>query len=96
MTISPRDPIQGRVPRAGLAYSIAGLAPAAGVKTPPIDFRHRASRLRTVERLRSVMEAAGLVFIHETGFGVGVWLHEPRLRKKTKGLKSQQTTELTG
>jgi hypothetical protein len=58
--------------------------------------RHRASRLSTVERLRSVMEAAGLVFISETGCGVGVRLHEPGLRKKTKSLKSQRTTELTG
>ena len=94
--ISPRDPIQGRVARAGLDWSIAGLAPAASVKTPSIDLRHRASRLSTVERLRSVMEAAGLVFIPETGCGVGVRLHEPGLRKKTKSLKSQQTTELTG
>jgi hypothetical protein len=42
------------------------------------------------------MEAAGLVFIPETGCGVGVRLHEPGLMKKTKSLKSQQTTELTG
>jgi hypothetical protein len=91
--ISSRDPIQGRLARAALDWSIAGLAPAASVKTPLIDLRHRASRLSTVERLRSVMEAAG--FIPETGCAVGVRLHEPGLRKKTKSLKSQQTTELT-
>jgi hypothetical protein len=54
--ILPRDPIQGRVARGGFDWSIAGLAPAASVKTPSIDLRHRASRLGTVERLRSVME----------------------------------------
>jgi hypothetical protein len=94
--VSPRDPIQGRVARAGFDRSIAGLAPAASVKTPSIDLGHRASRRSTVESLRSVMEAAGLVFIPETGCAVGVRLHAPGLRKETKSLKSQQTTELTG
>jgi hypothetical protein len=94
--ISPRDSIQGRVARAALDWSITGLAPAASVKIPSIDLRHRASRLSTVERLRSVMEAAGLVFIPETGCAAGVRLHEAGLRRKTKSLKSQQTTELTG
>jgi hypothetical protein len=42
------------------------------------------------------MEAAGLVFIPKTGCGVGVRLQEPGLMKKTKSLKSQQTTEVTG
>ena len=96
MIISPRDPIQGRAARAGLDWSIAGLAPTASVKTPSIDLRHRASRLSTVERLRSAMEAARLVFIPETGCAAGVRLHLQGLRKKTKSLKSQQTTELTG
>jgi hypothetical protein len=94
--ISPRDPIQGRVARAGLDWSIAGLAPAASVKTPSIDLRHSASRLSAVEILRSVMEAAGLVFIPEAGCRLGVRRHEAGLRRKTKSLKSQRTTELTG
>ena len=42
------------------------------------------------------MEVAGLVFIPETGRRLGVRLHEAGLRKKTKSLKSQRTTELTG
>ena len=63
MIVSSRDPIQGRAARAGLDWSTAGLAPTASVKTPSIDLRHRASRLSTVERLRSAMEAAGLVLL---------------------------------
>jgi hypothetical protein len=83
--VSPRDPIQGRVAHAGLDWSIAGLSvPGASVKTPSIDLRHRASLLSTVERLRSLMEAAGLAFVPETGCGVGVRLHEPGLKKNKK------------
>jgi hypothetical protein len=93
---SPRDPIQGRLARAGLDWSIASLAPAARVKTPSIDLRRRASRLSRVETFRSGIEAAGLVFIPETGCGSGVGRQEPGLRKRTKGLNSQQTAELIG
>jgi hypothetical protein len=95
--ISPCDPIQGRVARADLDWSAAGLAPAASVAVTVNRFKaSRDSRPSKVEKLRSAMEATGLVFIPKTGGRVGVRLREPEVKKKTKSLKSQEATELSG
>jgi hypothetical protein len=45
----------------------------------------RDSRISTVEKLRSALEAAGVVFIAENGGGAGVRLRETNPRKHTKG-----------
>ena len=83
--------------RVDVDWSTVELAPAMSVAVTVSRFKTSPdSRLSNVEKLRSAMEAAALVFIPETGGGVGVRLHEPGLRRKTKSLKSQQSAELTG
>ena len=42
------------------------------------------SRISTVKKLRSALEAAGVVFIAENGGGAGVRFHETKTRKQTE------------
>ncbi len=65
--------------RAALGWSTTDLALAAnvGVNTVNRFEAGRDSRVSTVEKLRTSMEAAGLVFIPENGGGVGVRLRDP-------------------
>jgi transcriptional regulator with XRE-family HTH domain len=69
--------------RAALNWSTADLASAAKVGVNSVNRfeTDRDSRLSTVEKLRSALEAAGLAFIPENGGGVGVRLREPAWRK---------------
>jgi hypothetical protein len=75
-------PIDGCSVRAAHNWSTADLALAAGAGVTVNRFEtDRGSRPSTVEKLRSAMEAGGLVFIPESKEGVGVRLREPGLRK---------------
>ena len=44
----------------------------------------RANCRRWVKKLRSALEAAGVVFIAENGGGAGVRFHETKTRKQTE------------
>jgi transcriptional regulator with XRE-family HTH domain len=73
--------------RAALNWSSADLAHAANVGVNSVNRFEtgRDSRISTVEKLRSALEAAGVVFIAENGGGAGVRLRETNPRKHTKG-----------
>ena len=70
--------------RAALGWSTTDLATAAnvGVNTVNRFETGRDSRLSTVQKLRTAMEEAGLVFINENGGGVGVLLRDAKLKQK--------------
>ncbi|WP_319637316.1 helix-turn-helix domain-containing protein [Pacificispira spongiicola] len=70
---------QCRMGRAALGWSTSQLAEAASVGRNTVT-RYEAGgdiRLSTVDKMRSALEAAGVVFIPENGGGAGV-----RLRKE--------------
>lgn len=71
-------PEQCKMARAGLGLGVRELAALADVSTNTITRLERGEALypRTVEAIRSALEAAGVEFIPENGGGAGV-----RLRK---------------
>lgn len=71
-------PVQCRMARVALDLGVRELAEAAQVSTNTITRFEKGDELkpRTVEAIRSALEAAGIIFIAENGEGPGV-----RLRK---------------
>ena len=65
--------------RAATGLGVRELAAAAGVSTDTVARLERgeALRPRTVEAIRRVLEAAGVVFIEENGGGPGVRMAKP-------------------
>ncbi len=65
--------------RAALEWSTTDLARAAEVGPTTVNRFEtgRDARMSTVEKLRTALEAAGVVFIPENGGGVGVRLRKP-------------------
>ena len=65
--------------RVATGLGVRELAAAAGVSTDTIARLERgeALRPRTVEAIRHVLEAAGVVFIEENGGGPGVRMAKP-------------------
>ena len=78
-------PTQCRMARAALEWRAADLARAANVGANTVNRFEtgRDARISTVEKLRSALEAAGVVFIAENGGGAGVRFHETNPRKQT-------------
>ncbi len=72
-------PQQCRMARAGLGLGVRELAELADVSTNTISRLERGESLypRTVEVIRRVLEAAGVVFIEENGGGSGVRMAKP-------------------
>ncbi len=72
-------PQQCRMARAGLGLGVRELAELADVSTNTISRLERGESLypRTVEAIRRVLEAAGVVFIEENGGGPGVRMAKP-------------------
>lgn len=68
------DAVQCKMARAATGLGVRELAAAAGVSTDTVARLERgeALRPRTVEAIRRVLEAAGVVFIEENGGGPGV------------------------
>lgn len=71
--------IQCKMARAATGFGVRELAAAAGVSTDTVARLERgeALRPRTVEAIRRVLEAAGVVFIEENGGGPGVRMVKP-------------------
>ncbi len=69
-------PAQCRMARSGLSLGVRELAEAAGVSTNTITRFEKGDPLkpRTIDALRSALEAAGVEFIPENGGGAGVRL----------------------
>ena len=69
--------------RAALDWSTADLARAANIGPATINRFETGqdARISTVEKLRSALEAAGVVFIAENGGGAGVRFREAKARK---------------
>lgn len=65
--------------RSGLSLGVRELAEAAQVSTNTITRFEKGEELRprTVEAIRSALEAAGVEFIAENGGGPGVRLRKP-------------------
>ena len=80
-------PTQCRMARAALDWSTTDLARTAEVGPATVNRFEtgRDARISTVEKLRSALEAAGVVFIPENGGGAGVRLRETNSRKHTRG-----------
>ena len=72
-------PQQCRMARAGLGLGVRELAELADVSTNTVSRLERGESLypRTVEAIRRVLEAAGVVFIEENGGGAGVRMSKP-------------------
>jgi transcriptional regulator with XRE-family HTH domain len=72
--------------RAALDWSTTDLARAANVGVNSVNRFEtgRDSRISTVEKLRSAVEAAGVVFIAENGGGAGVRFRVAKARKQTE------------
>ncbi len=72
---------QCRMARAALQLGVRELSQAAGVSPTTITKLERGEELqtRTIEAIRTALEAAGVEFIAENGGGAGV-----RLRKATE------------
>ena len=72
--------------RAALDWSTTDLARAANVGVNSVNRFEtgRDSKISTVEKLRSALEAAGILFIAENGGGAGVRFREPAARKQTE------------
>lgn len=70
--------VQCRMARAALQIGVRDLAEAANVSPTTITKLERGETLypRTVESIRTALEAAGVIFIQQNGDGPGV-----RLRK---------------
>ena len=71
--------------RTALEWSTTDLARAANLGPATVNRFEtgRDSRISTVEKLRSALEAAGMVFIAENGGGVGVRFRETKARTPT-------------
>jgi transcriptional regulator with XRE-family HTH domain len=71
--------------RAALDWRTTDLARAArvGLNTVNRFEAGRDARISSVEKLRSALEAAGIVFIAENGGGEGVRFREAKARKQT-------------
>jgi transcriptional regulator with XRE-family HTH domain len=78
-------PTQCRMARAALEWRTTDLARAANIGANTVNRFEtgRDARISTVEKLRSALEAAGVVFIAENGGGAGVRFHETKTRKQT-------------
>jgi transcriptional regulator with XRE-family HTH domain len=72
---------QCRMARAALGLGVRDLASRAKVSPDTVARLERGEELkdRTVETIRSVLEAAGVIFVDENGEGPGV-----RLKKRRK------------
>jgi ribosome-binding protein aMBF1 (putative translation factor) len=72
--------------RAALDWSTTDLARAANVGVNSVNRFEtgRDARISTVEKLRSALEVAGVVFISENGGGVGVRFREAKVKKQNK------------
>ena len=73
------NPVQSRMARAALGWTIADLARAAEVSANTVNRFESGNdaRLSSVGKMRSTMEAAGVEFIAENGGGAGVRLRKP-------------------
>ena len=71
--------IQCKLARVALNWGVRELAEAASVSTQTITRLESGEQLRetTLERVRSVLENAGIEFIPENGGGVGVRFRDP-------------------
>ena len=73
-------PVQSKMARAAVGWSIKDLADAAGVHTNTIA-NFEVGRYRgdpeTLAAIRRVLESAGVEFIEENGGGAGVRLAKP-------------------
>jgi transcriptional regulator with XRE-family HTH domain len=74
----PMLPVQSRMARAALSWGVRDLAVAARVSPDTIARLERGESLypRTVEAIRTALEAAGVIFIDQNGGGPGVRLRE--------------------
>jgi transcriptional regulator with XRE-family HTH domain len=72
--------------RAALDWRTTDLARAAkvGLNTVNRFEAGRDARISSVEKLRSALEAAGVVFIAENGGGAGVRFRDTKARKQTE------------
>jgi transcriptional regulator with XRE-family HTH domain len=72
--------------RAALEWRTTDLARAASVGANTVNRFEtgRDARISTVEKLRSALEAAGVVFIAENGGGAGVRFRGAKSRKQTE------------
>lgn len=72
-------PVQSRMARAALGLGVRDLAAAAKVSPDTIARLERGEELypRTLEVIRTTLEAAGVEFIAENGGGPGVRLKHP-------------------
>jgi transcriptional regulator with XRE-family HTH domain len=79
------NPVQSRMARAALDWTIADLARAADVSINTVNRFESGSdaRLSSVDKMRSAMEAAGVEFIPENGGGRGVRLRKPESPART-------------
>ena len=73
------SPIQCRMARTALNFSVLDLARAAEVSSNTVVRFERGEALKaaTVERLQAALEAAGIEFIPENGGGAGVRFRKP-------------------
>lgn len=73
--------VQSKMARAALGWGVRDLAAAAKVSPDTIARLERGETLypRTIDAIRTALEAAGVLFIAENGEGPGV-----RLRKDLK------------
>jgi DNA-binding Xre family transcriptional regulator len=71
--------IQCKLARVALNWGVRDLAEAASVSTQTITRLESGERLRasTLERIKHVLEDAGIEFIPENGGGVGVRFRDP-------------------
>jgi transcriptional regulator with XRE-family HTH domain len=69
--------------RAGLSLGVRELAELAKVSPDTIARLERGEELkdRTIEAIKSALEAAGVVFVDENGVGPGVCLRKTRSAK---------------
>ncbi|WP_273795138.1 helix-turn-helix domain-containing protein [Brucella intermedia] len=72
--------LQGKLGRVALGWSVLELADAANVSTQTIVRFERGEELRpaTLQRIRKVLEEAGVAFISDEG-GFGIYLRRPTL-----------------
>jgi transcriptional regulator with XRE-family HTH domain len=71
--------IQCRLARVAVGWGIVHLAEAANVSTHTVKRIERGERLRakTVDKIRAVLEAAGIEFLPDDGGGVGIRVKPP-------------------
>ena len=78
-------PVQCRMARSALGWSIRDLAEAAKVGIDTVTRFEKGDTLkeRTVEAIQHTLEAAGVEFIPENGGGPGVRLRKPVAKSAT-------------